>query len=538
LIEVEASRALTLSPLRINERILHYLLGISYLDRQLADLFQPVAFTGPPLVPSHQKIAQELANAWMLAEKHAQIPVMQLCGGEMLSLRNIAVVACSLLNHAVFVVSASALPTQPGELESLLHCWEREAILNNNALLLDCQFVDSADMQRESVIARVIEANKGLLIVTGSERRTGTQRFLFTFDVEKPTRGEQQATWQAVLGDQAATLNQHIDKLTAHFHLSTEAIYAVCVSAQARLASEGAGQVLTADAIGETLWNISRSQANLHLDGLAQRIKAAATWTDLVLPEEQIAVLQNIMLHVRHRTRVYETWGFSSKGTRGLGISALFVGASGVGKTMAAEVLANELHLELYRIDLSAVVSKYIGETEKNLRRIFDAAEGSGVILLFDEADALFGKRSEVKDSHDRYANIEVSYLLQRMESYRGLAILTSNLKDALDNAFLRRIRFIVQFPFPDATQRAEIWRRVFPPAVPAQNLDVNKLAQLNVAGGTIRNIALYAAFIAADRSKPIRMSHILRAARHEYAKLEKSLTSMETRGWDETDDD
>ncbi|HTK06004.1 MAG TPA: AAA family ATPase [Ktedonobacteraceae bacterium] len=535
LIEVETSRTLTLSPLRINERILHYLLGISYLDKQLADLFQPVAFTGPPLVPSHQKIVQELVNAWKLAEGHEQLPAIQLCGGEMLSLRNIAVVACSLLNHTVFVVSASALPTQPGELESLLHCWERETLLNNNALLLDCQFVDVADMQRESVIARVIEANKGLLIVAGSERRTGAQHFLFTFEVEKPTRDEQRATWQTVLGDQATTLSQHIEKLTAHFHLSSEAIYAVCLSARARLASEGA---VTTDAIGETLWNISRRQANLHLDGLAQHIEATATWADLVLPEEQIAVLQDIMLQVRHRTRVYETWGFSSKGTRGLGISALFAGASGVGKTMAAEVLANELHLELYRIDLSAVVSKYIGETEKNLRRIFDAAEGSGVILLFDEADALFGKRSEVKDSHDRYANIEVSYLLQRMESYRGLAILTSNLKDALDNAFLRRIRFIVQLPFPDATQRAEIWRRVFPPALPTRNLDVNKLAQLNVAGGTIRNIAMSAAFIAADSDEPMSMSHILRAARHEYTKLEKSLSSMETRGWEKINAD
>jgi SpoVK/Ycf46/Vps4 family AAA+-type ATPase len=216
-----------------------------------------------------------------------------------------------------------------------------------------------------------------------------------------------------------------------------------------------------------------------------------------------------------------------------LGISALFVGVSGVGKTMAAEVLANALHLDLYRIDLSAVVSKYIGETEKNLHRIFDAAEEGGAILLFDEADALFGKRSEVKDSHDRYANIEVSYLLQRMEAYQGLAILTTNMKDVLDTAFLRRIRFIVQFPFPDAAQRAEIWRHIFPKAAPTEGLDVEKLAQLNIAGGNIRNIALKAAFIAADAGEPIRMQHLLRAARNEYANLEKTLTSAETKGWD-----
>ena len=178
---------------------------------------------------------------------------------------------------------------------------------------------------------------------------------------------------------------------------------------------------------------------------------------------EQKWLLRQIAIHVRQRAKVYQTWGFASKGSRGLGISALFAGLSGTGKTMAGEVLANELKLDLYRIDLSQVVSKYIGETEKNLRRVFDAAEEGAAILLFDEADALFGKRSEVKDSHDRYANIEVSYLLQRMETYRGLAILTTNQKSAIDLAFLRRIRFVVEFPFPEAAQRAEIWRRIFP---------------------------------------------------------------------------
>jgi len=236
---------------------------------------------------------------------------------------------------------------------------------------------------------------------------------------------------------------------------------------------------------------------------------------------------------VRQRTTVYETWGFARSGSRGLGISALFAGASGTGKTMAAEVIADELRLDLYRIDLSSVVSKYIGETEKNLRRIFDAAEQGGVILLFDEADALFGKRSDVKDSHDRYANIEVSYLLQRMESYRGLAILTSNLKSSLDVAFLRRIRFAVQFPFPDAVQRAEIWRRAFPAGMPSAGLEPEALARLNVAGGNIRNIALNAAFLAADAGEPVRMRHLLRAARSEYAKLERPLTDAELVGWE-----
>ena len=273
-------------------------------------------------------------------------------------------------------------------------------------------------------------------------------------------------------------------------------------------------------------------QARSRLDDLAQRIEPVADWDDLVLPDAQLQTLRDIAAQVRQRAKVYESWGFASKGTRGLGISALFAGASGTGKTMAAEVLANDLRLDLYRIDLSQVVSKYIGETEKNLRRVFDAAEEGGAVLLFDEADALFGKRSEVKDSHDRYANIEVSYLLQRMEAYRGLAILTTNMKSALDTAFLRRIRFVVQFPFPDAAQRAKIWRRIFPASTPTEHLDVNKLARLNVAGGNIRNIALNAAFLAAHADEPVRMAHLLRAARSEYAKLEKPLTDSEMRRW------
>jgi len=268
------------------------------------------------------------------------------------------------------------------------------------------------------------------------------------------------------------------------------------------------------------------------LDELAQRIESIAGWDELILPEAQKATLRQIGAHVRNRLKVHLEWGFADKGARGLGISALFAGESGTGKTMAAEVLARELQLDLYRIDLSAVVSKYIGETEKNLRRVFDAAEESGAILLFDEADALFGKRSEVKDSHDRYANIEVSYLLQRMESYRGLAILTTNLKASLDTAFQRRLRFVVHFPFPDQAQRKAIWRSAFPARTPRGAVDYGKLARLSVTGGNIRNIAINAAFRAAELEEPISMSHLLHAAHHEAGKRERPLSDAETRGW------
>ena len=241
---------------------------------------------------------------------------------------------------------------------------------------------------------------------------------------------------------------------------------------------------------------------------------------------------------VEQRAQVYEDWGFAQRMNRGLGISALFGGEPGTGKTMAAEVIANALQLDLYRIDLSQVVNKYIGETEKNLRRVFDAAEDGGVILFFDEADALFGKRSEVKDSHDRYANLEISYLLQRIEAFSGLAILATNMKSALDPAFLRRLRFIVNFPLPSVTERRRIWERVFPqanpardqPGVPLAALDYDQLARLNIAGGSILNIALNAAFMAAQSRTPITMELILEAARHEFRKIERPINEADFR--------
>jgi SpoVK/Ycf46/Vps4 family AAA+-type ATPase len=319
-----------------------------------------------------------------------------------------------------------------------------------------------------------------------------------------------------------AELNGQVDQLIAQFSLNRPQI-----EAAVRHAGNG-----STGSLEERLWEASRIQARPQLDDLAQRIESTVTWDDLILPPRELATLRNIAVHLRQRLRVYETWGFAQKSSRGLGLSALFAGPSGTGKTLASEVLANELRLDLYRIDLSQVVSKYIGETEKNLARVFDAAESGGTILLFDEADALFGKRSEVKDSHDRYANIEVSYLLQRMEAYRGLAILTTNMKQALDTAFLRRLRFILEFPFPNAAERAQIWQQIFPPQTPLGALDWQRLAQLNVAGGNIRNIALNGAFLAAEAGSPVTMAHLRSAAEAEYAKLQRTLSSAELRGW------
>ncbi len=539
LIEVGTGSALTLSPLRIDERILHYLTGLQYLDERLAGIVQPLAKSGE-LVPSHQHLAEQLAATWSQASGISGLPVVQLCGIEIASKRAIAAAACELVGLKLHAINGIAIPVGFSDLNQLMRLWEREYLLKPSALLLDCDEVDISDAARENAIAQLSESISSPLIITSRERRRSRLRPLITVDVHQPTSNEQRTLWQTALGRATLSLNGQVDTLVSHFNLSAPTIHAICTEAMGRLATEELKvepsnlqpSNLQPSNLPTLLWDTCRSQARPRLNDLAQHIESSAAWDDLVLPERERQVLRDIAAHVRQRSKVYETWGFAGKGGRGLGISALFAGASGTGKTMAADALAQELRLDLYRIDLSSVVSKYIGETEKNLRRVFDAAEAGGVILLFDEADALFGKRSDVKDSHDRYANMEVSYLLQRMESYRGLAILTTNLKDALDTAFLRRLRFIVRFPFPDANQRAEIWQRIFPSKTPTEDLDVKKLAKLSVAGGNIRNIAMNAAFFAADAGEPVGMKHVLQAAQSEYIKLERPLTDAEVKGW------
>ncbi|MBD1848165.1 ATP-binding protein [Cyanobacteria bacterium FACHB-63] len=515
LIEVGQGNTITLSPLRIDERILHHLVGSQYLDARLFGLVNR-AWKSDELVPSQAQFADAIATVLSEALMSPDPPVIQLCGSETTAKHYLATVVCDRLNLNLWIMSAQTVPSSPTDLDQFCRLWKRETRLNANVLLFDCNELESPEPAYLNRLTHFIERTPTLLFISSRDRLRLPQRTVVNFEVEKPTIAEQRIIWQRSLSNQMSS--EQLQTLVSQFNLNTATIRNVCSSLKKSDFS--------------TLWEACRVQARPRLDELAQRIEPRADWDDLVLPEAQTLILKEAAAHVRQRSTVYETWGFGAKGSRGLGISALFAGASGTGKTLAAEVLAHELQLDLYRVDLSSVVSKYIGETEKNLRRVFDAAEDGGVILLFDEADALFGKRSEVKDSRDRYANIEVSYLLQRMECYPGLAVLTTNLKSSLDSAFLRRIRFVVQFPFPDSTQRAEIWRRIFPSTTPTQELDALKLAKLNIAGGNIRNIALNAAFLAADMREPVQMKHLLQAAKTEYAKLEKNLTESEVAEW------
>lgn len=522
LVDVASGDTLTTARLRIDERVLHYLAGVSQLDERLAGLLENVAPDGE-LPQSQLAQAHQAAHAWAGARGET-LPVIQLCGSDRASKRAIAAAACAHIGLGLYILRTEALPLHAAELDAFMRLWQREAILDASALMIESSEREGGEPQRDAAIVRLLEELRGAFILSSESRRISLRRRMVTFDIAKPTRLEQRALWRQQLGAAAAGLNGKLEAIGSQFTFSASAI---------RSASAEAIEVNGADGdLGLALWEVCRAQARPRLNDLAQPIMPAASWDDLVLPDMQKQSLHQIAVQVRQRSKVYESWGFGAVGARGLGITALFAGPSGTGKTMAGEVLAGELKLDLYRIDLSQVVSKYIGETEKNLRRVFDAAEEGGAILLFDEADALFGKRSEVKDSHDRYANIEISYLLQRMEAYSGLAILTTNMKSALDTAFLRRLRFVVQFPFPDTAQRAEIWRRVFPAQTPTEGLDFNQLARLQVTGGNIRNMALNAAFLAAEADQSVAMAHILQAAKSEYAKLERPLTGAEIGGW------
>lgn len=537
LIEMENGYGLTAAPVRIHERVLHFLAGVNRLDASLDLLLQSKPY--PTWVADeHRDIAASIAAK--MPGDGADASIFHLSGDDPSGHEDVAALLAEHMNRQLFILPRRNVPVPGAETDHFIQLWSREALLLPAVLLLQMEDYGSASARQPSPTAEdLLERLPGpLLVASRDPLPQSLERYRECYEINKPGPAAQKRLWQRALGPAAASLDAQLDDLAEQFHLSAETVFSVARSISRRpvvqsIADTPAATQKPPDP--DQVWNSCRAVARPRLDDLAERIGTGsrpAQWDDLILPDSQKKVLRQMAAQLRHRLQVYETWGFSERGRRGLGLSALFCGSSGTGKTWAAEVLAAELKLDLYRIDLSAVVSKYIGETEKNLKQVFDAAEGGGVLLLFDEADALFGKRADVKDGRDRYANIEVGYLLQRMENFGGLAILTTNLKASLDKAFQRRMRFIVDFPFPDAAQREAIWGRIFPANTPTKDLDLKRLGQLNMSGGSIRNIALNAAFLAADAGVPIEMDHVLQATQLEAIKTERPLGQTEIRGW------
>ena len=513
---------LTSAALRADERIVNFIKGLNALDDTVATLFQPVSNDDDEssLAPSQQAVVDDILNRITHSSMDLMIPPVQLIGSDNGSRLAVACEVCEATGRRLLRVGADALPANVAEIETLARLWQREMVLLPLALYIDADNLSDSSPEALAVIRKFLSRPMGLIFLAVRETAlTFNNEPTLAVHVKQPTPIEQCEAWRDEL-ESISPGSKMPQILAGQFSLNLGEIRSVAAS------------VATTDDenVGQQLWTSCRDLTRVSLDSLAQRLEPKATWDDLVLADEPMSLMRQIASQIRDRHRVYDEWGFAKTMNRGFGISALFSGESGTGKTMAAEVIANDLQLNLYRIDLSAVVSKYIGETEKNLRKLFDAAERGGAILFFDEADALFGKRSEVKDSHDRYANIEINYLLQRMEAFSGLAILATNMKSALDTAFARRLRFVVNLPYPGIKERKLIWQKALPTETPTKELDFDRLARLSFSGGNIQSIALNAAFMAASNGQTVTMPILMAAARAELRKLDKGFSESELR--------
>jgi hypothetical protein len=509
----------------LDEQIVRLLLLDDSLDSRLAAFCEMAASTsqdeGAPLPEAMQQQLQALASV------HAQSPLrLYFHGPAHCGQAEAAGLLAEALDVRVLNVNLRSLAATAGSaMTDVLPVLVREAWFRGAMLYLrgiDAAIESAAASNQLNALWRalnelpvhcVIEGKKAW--IPAAEKPLGVVTLAFDY----PDPAQRTQWWQQCLRRHELQLEEKtLSALVQRYRLTYSQIQdAATVAASA------------AKDLPQTLFAAARAQSGHDLAALATKIEPRATWDDLVLPADETAQLHEICDRFNYRDKVLNEWGFAHKLSYGLGITALFSGGSGTGKTMAAEVIANALGLDLYRIDLAQVVSKYIGETEKNLDKVFTVAANANAILLFDEADALFGKRSEVKDSHDRYANLEISYLLQKMEQYEGIAILATNLSDNLDQAFTRRLAFSVHFPFPDEAARLQLWTRAWPQSVPIdRSVDRPLLArELKVTGGNIKNVALGAAF-ASPVAGVVMIEHLCHAIKREYQKLGKTLSPLE----------
>lgn len=507
------------SALKADERIVSYLKGANYLDDRLAPFLHRIGASTSELPPSQQRLVARTCERFQSGGTTG-LPLVQLFGSDAASKLQIAARTATTLGLNLYRLDAESIPAPLADQETFLRLWQRETALLHLALYVDADEIDRISAQG-SQLQRLLARLDGVCFVALREPWPAAAGRTMSIDVAKPTPSEQKAAWRDALGADAAESAQ---RPAMHFSFDAATIRGIAGEALAAARGDRGG-------LADALWRHSVARARPTLDQLAQRIDVKAHWDDLKLAPAEKSMLRRIVDQVEHRDVVYDDWGFRERMNRGLGVSVLFAGASGTGKTMAAEVIASELDLPLYRVDLSTVVNKYIGETEKNLRRLFDAAEDGGGILCCDECESLFLARGgKANEETMRHENRQTDYLLQRLESFRGLAILTTNMKSAIDSAFLRRLRFVVNFPYPGTSERMAIWRDVFPSGVRTEALDFARLARFNLAGGSILNIALGAAFLAAGAGTPVTMPLVLEAVRSELHKLERPVNEADFR--------
>jgi len=527
-LDSDQKRSILGRELRLDEGIVNLLLGVNSLDSRLAGSCQLVESTvSLPEVP----IDSELKRALQVLTTQEDIR-LHFRGPASTAKRQTAEALAGQTGSRLLIVVdiEQALPVAP-DFDQSLRLILREARFRHAILYFENVDVLLSE-ERAVTYRQFLKALNGAAstIVMSGEKPLGSSLRMYEVQFRVPDFTQRRNSWEANLSRHNVKIDAEIlDSLAGSFRLTSSeietAVTAAIDRAHWRAAEQSVDDPLTAQPTLQDLFASARARSSHNLGRFARKMELKYEWADLVLPADQLAQLGEICSRYRNQHVVYGNWGFGRKLSLGRGLSALFSGHPGTGKTMAAEVIANQLLLDLYKIDLSQVVSKYIGETEKSLNSIFQEAQASNSILFFDEADALFGKRSEVKDAHDRYANIEVSYLLQKMEEYDGIAILATNFRKNIDEAFLRRLQVIIDFPFPDEDERRRIWEVVFPREAPiAADVDFGVLARtIRLAGGNLKNIALAAAFFAASDGGVIGKQHVANATRREYQKLGQS---------------
>jgi AAA+ superfamily predicted ATPase len=530
--EDSGQASLLARPLRIEERIVDYLVGSDRIDVRLEPFGRLYAADDPAATWS---LPDDLRAGLvrLLADPIERARLLYLCGPAAAAKRGTARAACAQAGRPLLLVDAQAvLASHADRAGTLLAASVREALLQQAVLAFDGFDALLAEEPTANLalaaLHRALADSRGEALLLG-ELRWEPAAWLPTraglrLDVAPLAAGDRVRLWRSQVDGQLPA--EAVTDLASRYRLvEDDAISAVTAEARSRAELRGASAIELVD-----VQAAARVIATPPLEGLARHIEPRYGWEDIVLPADGHAQLREMCARARHQMTVLEQWGYGRKHARRRGTTALFAGPPGTGKTMAAEIVAGSLGLDLYRIDLSAVVSKYIGETEKNLERIFRAADQGDAVLLFDEADAIFGKRSEVRDARDRYANVEVAYLLQRLEVYEGLAVLTTNLRGNIDEAFVRRLDCVLEFPLPEEAERLQIWQRAVPREAPTtEDVDLAFLARkFKLAGGHIRNIALTAAYLAAEDRTPIGMKHFARATRREYQKLGKLIAEAD----------
>jgi SpoVK/Ycf46/Vps4 family AAA+-type ATPase len=527
---------------RLDERIVNFMLGANLFDKEM-----DACLKSPPPTPDlaslrwHEELKTQLLDLTRAQLKNLPVASRRLVynfyGPRGTGRKTLAASLCRELGVPLLLVDLREIAQRFSNVGDALHRALREAVLQPCAI-----FVEHFDLllaegdrgvaqSRLAQFAQCVEEYSWLTFVSTEKSWEPAGLFkdhlFLSVELPAPDVSRRAHLWEEFANHNGSRPEVRWDEVASKFKLTPGQMLDALAAGRsyAALRSSEQSEVTTDD-----LHRGCRAQSNQRLGAAARKVARRHTWSDITLPDKELTQLRELCAQVRHRQKVYGDWGFGGKMSLSKGLCALFSGPSGAGKTMAVEIISGELRLDAFKIDLAQVVSKYIGETEKNLSAIFDEAETSNAILFFDEADALFGKRSEVKDAHDRYANIEINYLLQRIEEFEGLVILATNLRKNIDEAFFRRIHFAVEFPFPDERHRYLIWKQHFPESAPvASDIDFNFLAgRVNVTGGHIKNIVVNAAFMAADGTGVIDMGHMMRATRREYEKIGRMCTEGE----------